>query len=112
MVKKTQQSKLRTKRISPNLIAIIGALVIMIGGFFLSYDYINSMKLATFDSFAKTIYKEENGVAVIEPVVEEEQNEETGSKEEVTNQVAETYLGYLTITGEEFEKTRCTCEGN
>ena len=97
MVKKTQQSKLRTKRISPNLIAIIGALVIMIGGFFLSYDYINSMKLATFDSFAKTIYKEENGVAVIEPVVEEEQKEEIGSKEEVTNQVAETYLGYLTI---------------
>lgn len=97
MVKKTKQNKIRTRRISPNLTAIIGALVIMIGGFFLSYDYINSMRVKTFDSYGATLYKEEDGVAVIEPVEPEEQKEETGSKEEVTQEVTEAYLGYLTI---------------
>ena len=97
MVKKTKQNKIRTRRISPNLTAIIGALVIMIGGFFLSYDYINSMRVSTFDSYGSTLYKEEDGVAVIEPVEPEEQKEETGSKEDVTETVTEAYLGYLTI---------------
>lgn len=97
MVKKTKQNNIRTRRISPNLTAIIGALVIMIGGFFLSYDYINSMRVSTFDSYGSTLYKEEDGVAVIEPVEQEEQKEETGSKEEVTEAVTEAYLGYLTI---------------
>lgn len=97
MVKKTKQNNIRTRRISPNLTAIIGALVIMIGGFFLSYDYINSMRVSTFDSYGSTLYKEEDGVAVIEPIEQEEQKEETGSKEEVTEAVTEAYLGYLTI---------------
>lgn len=97
MVKKTKQSNIRTRRISPNLTAIMGALVIMIGGFFLSYDYINSMKVSAFDSFGASLYKEEDGIAKIEPVDTEEQKEETGSKEDVTTQVAESYLGYLTI---------------
>ncbi|MDO4996488.1 MAG: sortase [Bacilli bacterium] len=97
MVKKTKQNNIRTRRISPNLTAIIGALVIMIGGFFLSYDYINSMRVSTFDSYGSTLYKEEDGVAVIEPVEPEEQKEETGSKEDVTETVTEAYLGYLTI---------------
>lgn len=97
MVKKTKQNR-KTKRISPNLTAIVGALVIMIGGFFLSYDYINSMKVSTFDSMASVLYKEENGVAKIEPVEKkEEEKEETGSNENVTATVTEAYLGYLTI---------------
>ena len=95
MVKK--QNNKKAKRISPNLTAVIGALVIMIGGFFLSYDYINSMRVSTFDSYGSTLYKEEDGVAVIEPVEPEEQKEETGSKEDVTETVTEAYLGYLTI---------------
>jgi len=95
MVKK--QNNKKAKRISPNLTAVIGALVIMIGGFFLSYNYIQSMKISTFDFMAGSIYKEENNEAVIEVEhVEEEQKEETGSNE-TTQEVVEKYIGYLQI---------------
>ena len=95
MVKK--QNNKKAKRISPNLTAVIGALVIMIGGFFLSYNYIQTMKISTFDFMAGSIYKEENNEAVIEVEhVEEEQKEETGSKE-TTEEVVEKYIGYLQI---------------
>ncbi|MBR6949700.1 MAG: sortase [Bacilli bacterium] len=94
MVKKLNNK--RTKRISPNLTAVIGSLVIMIGGFFLSYNYIQTMKVETYDSMAKLIYKEEDNKA---EVVEEKETkkEETGSKEDITNEVNETYIGYLSI---------------
>lgn len=94
MVKKLNNKK--TKRISPNLTAVIGSLVIMIGGFFLSYNYIQLMKVETYDSMAKLIYKEDNNKA---EVVEEKNNkkEETGSKNDITNEVNETYIGYLSI---------------
>ena len=94
MVKKLNNK--RTKRISPNLTAVIGSLVIMIGGFFLSYNYIQSMKVETYDSMAKLIYKEDNNKAeVVEE--KEEQKEETGSKNDITNEINETYIGYLSI---------------
>lgn len=93
MVKKLNNKK--TKRISPNLTAVIGSLVIMIGGFFLSYNYIQSMKVETYDSMAKLIYKEEDNKAVV--VEEKDKKEETGSKNDITNEVHEMYIGYLSI---------------
>lgn len=93
MVKKLNNKK--TKRISPNLTAVIGSLVIMIGGFFLSYNYIQSMKVETYDSMAKLIYKEEDNKAVV--VEEKDKKEETGSKNDITNEAHEMYIGYLSI---------------
>ena len=89
-----------TKRISPNSTAVIGALVIMIGGFFLSYNYIQTMKIATYDRMADSLYVENEDGASIEVNKKEE---ETGSedsnsnKPSITNQVTEKYLGYLSI---------------
>ena len=55
----SQQNNIK-KRISPNLAAVIGALVLMLGGFFLSYSYIQTKKIKTYDMMAHYIYKEEN----------------------------------------------------
>ena len=93
----------KTRRISPNLNAIIGALVIMIGVFFLSYNYIQTMKIATYDNMADLLYIEEDEniepSASIEITNEEEKKnpEPTPEIPSITEQVAEKYIGYLLI---------------
>ena len=47
------------KRISPTGTAAIGALIIQIGVFFLSYNYIQSMKIYAYDNMADAIYTED-----------------------------------------------------
>lgn len=93
---KTQNNR-KTKRISPTLTALIGALVIMIGGFFLSYNYVQKMKIATFDSMAEQLNKEDK---ITKAEEKKENNEETQEKEETEPQInneTEMYLGYLSI---------------
>lgn len=93
---KTQNNR-KTKRISPTLTALIGALVIMIGGFFLSYNYVQKMKIATFDTMAEQLNKAEK---ITKTEEKKENNEETQEKEETEPQInneTEMYLGYLSI---------------
>ncbi len=79
------------KRISSTTIAVIGSVIILIGGFFLSYNYIQSKKIVAFDYMANVFYQAEE-VEILEHdgELQEEQTEELG---EVTNE----YIGYLTI---------------
>lgn len=100
MVKK--QNNKMTKRISPNLTAVIGAIVIMIGGFFLSYNYIQTMKITTFDKMANVIYTEQKESATIE--VDEKTKEEEDKTESITNSETEKYIGYLNIPKINLEK--------
>lgn len=100
MVKK--QNNKNRKRISLSLVATLGALIIMIGGFFLSYNYIQSMKIATYDLMADVIYinvdvPKEEVIDEEKEEAKEEIEEEKGSIEEVTDVVTEKYIGYLTI---------------
>jgi len=99
----SQQNNIK-KRISPNLAAVIGALVLMLGGFFLSYSYIQTKKIKTYDMMAHYIYKEENNEAVIETEEKEEKKEET--KPDTSNNIEgiETYIGYLSIPKINFNK--------
>ena len=92
------------KRISPTGTAAIGALIILIGGFFLSYNYIQTMKIYAYDNMADAIYTEEDGEAKI--VVPEKKEEEKGSNEqtETTNYEQERYVGYLSIPKIGFRK--------
>lgn len=90
MVRKQDNKK--GKRISPSTIAVIGSVIILIGGFFLSYNYIQSKRIIAYDYMANVFYQAEeveileyDGELEAEPV-----EEELG---EVTNE----YIGYLTI---------------
>ncbi len=89
MVKK--HNKKQEKRISPEMIAIIGSITILIGGFFLSYNYIQSKKVMAFDYISNIFYNQNQEIIVSDGEQEvEEEEEDLG---EVTNN----YIGYLII---------------
>ena len=90
MVKKHNNKK-QEKRISPEMIAIIGSITILIGGFFLSYNYIQSKKVMAFDYISNIFYEQNQEIIVSDGEQEvEEEEEDLG---EVTNN----YIGYLSI---------------
>ena len=89
MVKKHNNKK-QEKRISPEMIAIIGSITILIGGFFLSYNYIQSKKVMAFDYISNVFYDQNQEIIVSDGEQEVEEEEDLG---EVTNN----YIGYLSI---------------
>ena len=89
MVKKHNNKK-QEKRISPEMIAIIGSITILIGGFFLSYNYIQSKKVMAFDYISNIFYEQNQEIIVSDGEQEVEEDEDLG---EVTNN----YIGYLSI---------------
>ncbi len=90
MVKKHNNKK-QEKRISPEMIAIIGSITILIGGFFLSYNYIQSKKVMAFDYISNIFYNQNQEIIVSDG--EQEVEEEEENLGEVTNN----YIGYLSI---------------
>lgn len=86
------------KRISPYVTAFIGATITLVGGFFLSYNYVQAKKVIAYDYMASAFY---NGKEVVNTekieITEEEKTkkpiEETKLPDEVTNE----YIGYLII---------------
>ena len=89
MVKKHNNKK-QEKRISPEMIAIIGSITILIGGFFLSYNYIQSKKVMAFDYISNVFYDQNQEIIVSDGEQQVEEEEDLG---EVTNN----YIGYLSI---------------
>ena len=85
-----QHNNKQEKRISPQMIAVIGSITILIGGFFLSYIYIQSKKVVAFDYIANVFDNENQEIIVQDGEHQEEEEEELG---EVTND----YIGYLSI---------------
>lgn len=90
MVKK--QINKQEKRISSSTVAAIGSVIILIGGFFLSYNYIQSKRIVAYDYMANVFYKEQD-VELLEYDGELKQEE----KEEDLGEVTNDYIGYLTI---------------
>ena len=89
-MEKNQNNKKQEKRITPSLIAVISSITIIIGGFFLSYNYIQSKKVMAYDYVANVFYKEDVEILEQDGETKEQVIEELG---EVTNN----YIGYLTI---------------
>jgi len=88
MVKKHNKKK----RVSQNIIAAIGAVIVLIGGFFLSYNYIQAKKIVAYDYMANAFY-DGTKVEIVEGEEQREELEEVALPEEVTNE----YIGYLNI---------------
>lgn len=81
-----------TSRISQNIIAAIGAVIVLIGGFFLSYNFIQTKKIVAYDYMANAFYDVTKG-EIVEEEEEKEELQEVALPEEVTNE----YIGYLNI---------------
>ncbi len=79
-------------RISPNYVALIGTIITLIGGFFLSYNYIQSKKIIAFDYMANTFYNG-NEIVNISETETTQQQIENNLPETITNE----YIGYLSI---------------
>lgn len=91
-----KQNKKQKRRISPNVIAIIGALIIVTGGFFLSYNYVQSKKVMAYDYMTNVFYTQNNKDEQEEIIIEE--NKEEKITEQTENQViTNEYIGYLNI---------------
>jgi len=82
----------RRKSKSPTVTAALGALLTVIGGFFLSYNYIQSKKVVAYDYMANVFY---NGSEIV--AITEEENTNKPVEEELPEEVTDEYIGYLTI---------------
>ena len=81
----------KKKRISPSVLAAYTAVAILIGGFFLSYNYIQSKKIVAYDYIANIFYTNNLNVIVEEDGIKRE--EAVTEEGPVTND----YIGYLNI---------------
>lgn len=83
---------------SPTKVAFIAALIILVGGFFLLYDYIESKKILAYDYISNYYY---NGKDLIEIEslyeIKEEDDIKEIKEEEDEGPVTDEYIGYLTI---------------
>ena len=91
------------KRISPSTVALIGAFVITIGGFFSFYNFINDKKLLAYDYMNEQIYNE-NETEVYSVNTIEVMTDEENVTEEQNYQDIESYIGYLEISKISFRR--------
>ncbi len=89
MQKKPNTNNKKIRRTPPSVTAFIGALLTLIGGFFLFYNYIQAEKVYAYDYMSKAYY---TGTELV--VIPEEKEEK---QEELTGEVTNDYIGYLTI---------------
>ena len=92
----------KKKRISPSTVALIGAFVITIGGFFILYNFISDKKLFAYDYMNEQIYdNHENEIYDVNTTEVNTDEEETKTK---NYQDIESYIGYLEIPKIKFRR--------
>lgn len=98
---KKQVNNENKKRISPSVVAFIGTSIILVGGFFLSYNYVMSKKVMVYDYMANVFNS--SGSSVEQKEEEEniitDSNNDTSKKYDVNQ-----YVGYLEIPKINFNK--------
>ena len=72
----------KTVRISPNNVALIGTIITLVGGFFLSYNYIQSKKLLAYEYMTNSFYNSNEVINI---------TESDASIEQVENNLPETF---------------------
>lgn len=96
MSKRTQNlTEYNEKRISSSVVAIVGAVLTLIGGFFISYNYIQAKKVYAYDYMANVFYESNEKEEVASQIVEEQEGE--NEEEEESDTYTDEYIGYLTI---------------
>lgn len=95
------------KRISQSTTAFIGAVITLIGGFFLSYNYIEQQKIMAYDYMANEFYTKNEQTNKVENVNIEESEEnpvKPVEDEGLTGEITNDYIGYLIIPKINFTK--------
>ena len=87
MPKKNNNKKIKRKRVPQNIVIALASIFIIIGGFFLSYNYIQSKKIKAYDYMANVFYEDttkEN---------KEDKEKENNNQPETTTQTENTTTG-------------------
>ena len=93
-----KQNNIQKRRISPSVTAFIGAFITLIGGFFISYNYIQAQKIVAYDYMASTFYNGNEVLNLNIAITEEEEQKSTSLEPTVfTGEITDNYIGYLTI---------------
>ena len=95
MFKRTVNKEYKEKRISPSVVAIIGAVLTLTGGFFVSYNYIQSKRVYAYDYMANIFYKSNEDKEIASQITEEIEGQSEQPEESDT--YTDDYIGYLTI---------------
>ena len=95
MFKRTVNKEYKEKRISPSVVAIIGAVLTLTGGFFVSYNYIQSKRVYAYDYMANIFYKSNEDKEIAGQITEESEGQSEQPEESGT--YTDDYIGYLTI---------------
>ena len=95
MFKITVNKEYKEKRISPSVVAIIGAVLTLTGGFFVSYNYIQSKRVYAYDYMANIFYKSNEDKEIASQITEETEGQSEQPEESDT--YTDDYIGYLTI---------------
>ena len=84
------------KKLTPTLVAAISALLIMIGGYFISFNYVQSKKVYAYDYVSTEFFaeKDEEGTPV---VIKKEKEEKPEYIQEYDDVITNEYIGYLII---------------
>ncbi len=92
----------KKKRISPSTVALIGAFVITLGGFFILYNFISEKKLFAYDYMNEQLYKKQETEIYSVNTTEITTDEKETTKENY--QDIESYIGYLEIPKIKFRR--------
>lgn len=96
---KANKNKIKKKRISPSFVAAFGTIIILIGGFFLSFNYVQSKKVMVYDYMNNIFYSSGSDTEA----KEEEETINNGDTE-IPNVSDTQYIGYLEIPKINFNK--------
>lgn len=94
-----KNKKLNKKRISPNSVALISAIAITIGGFFLLYNFIGEKRLQAYDYMNEKISDNETAIYDVNTREISDTNEEIKQEYDIEN-----YIGYLEIPKIKFRR--------
>ncbi len=100
-----RNKKLNKKRISPNTVALIGAVVITLGGFFLFYNFISDKRLKAYDYMNEKITDRQTEIydVTTKEIASTNTNEEQIEKQTKYKDI-ENYIGYLEIPKIKFRR--------
>jgi len=87
--------KRKKKKMKSTTVAVIGALIIMLGGFLITYNYVQSKKVYAYD-YINTEFFINNEEEKEEEIEEVEEKPEVVQEDE-SDVVTDEYIGYLTI---------------
>ena len=87
------------KKLTPTLVAAISALLIMIGGYFISFNYVQSKKVYAYDYVSTEFFaeKDEEGTPVVIKKEKEKEEEKPEYIQKYDDVITNEYIGYLTI---------------